>query len=161
MAPRIYDRAAILVDLWSLKQSKAGFRAFPAARDLSLATLDMISSAAFGMEKSNAALSKEVEQVQSFHPEMALDMSGPLEFPRAAQAPDIEALLDMADMMAIAQGSPFPTLAQWLALLKPRHARAHWQRRALISRQTTKSLRRLASTGDESVPESALDELLR
>ncbi|EQL01292.1 cytochrome P450 monooxygenase [Ophiocordyceps sinensis CO18] len=159
--PRIYDRAAVLVDLWSLKQSKVRARPFAAARDLSLATLDMISSAAFGMEKSKAALSKEMLRVQSFDIKGGPESSAVVEFPRATQDPEIEALLDMANMMAIAQGSPFPTLAQWLGLLKPRHARAHWHRRVLLRRQTEKSLQRLASTGDESVPESALGQLLR
>lgn len=113
------------------------------------------------MEKSKAALSKEMLRVQSFDIKGGPESSAVVEFPRATQDPEIEALLDMANMMAIAQGSPFPTLAQWLALLKPRHARAHWHRRVLLRRQTEKSLQRLASTGDESVPESALGQLLR
>ncbi|PHH70609.1 hypothetical protein CDD83_5399 [Cordyceps sp. RAO-2017] len=144
--------------MWTLKQSRALARPFAADHDLSLATLDMISSAAFGMEKSNAALTKEILCVQCFRPDAE---PGPVDFPRATQGPEIEGLLDIADMVAVAQGSPFPTLAQWLALLKPKHARAHWHRRKLLRRQTAKSLHRLARVGEKVVSQSALDELLR
>ncbi|RDA88581.1 hypothetical protein CP532_5853 [Ophiocordyceps camponoti-leonardi (nom. inval.)] len=160
VAPRVYDRAMLLVELWRLKHSIAGSLPFAADYDLCLATLDMISSAAFGMEKSEAALTKETERVRRFRPDHPL-ASGPAVFPRAEQGPETEALLDIADMVSIAQGSPFSTLAQWLALLKPSHARAHWYRRRLLRRQTAKSLHRLAAVGDGSVAESALDELLR
>ncbi|RDA93724.1 hypothetical protein CP533_0213 [Ophiocordyceps camponoti-saundersi (nom. inval.)] len=159
VAPRVYDRAMLLVELWRLKHSLAGNRPFAADHDLCLATLDMISSAAFGMEKAEAALTKETERVRRFRLDDA--GSGPVVFPRAEQGPETEALLDIADMVSIAQGSPFSTLAQWLALLKPSHARAHCYRRRLLRRQTAKSLHRLAAVGDGSVAESALDELLR
>ncbi|PHH80809.1 hypothetical protein CDD80_6899 [Ophiocordyceps camponoti-rufipedis] len=164
VAPRIYDRASLLVRLWHLKHSLAGARPFAADHDLCLAMLDMISSAAFGMEKSEATLTRETTYLTCRLRSGPVLGPGPADavvFPRAEQSPETEALLDIADMVSIAQGSPFPTLAQWLALLKPRHARAHWNRRRLLRRQTAKSLHRLAVAGDGSVPESALDELLR
>ncbi|PFH55196.1 hypothetical protein XA68_10461 [Ophiocordyceps unilateralis] len=161
VAPRVYDRAMLLVHLWRLKHSLAGARPFAADHDLCLATLDMISGAAFGMEKSEAALTRETERVRRFQSVPGTGPANAAVFARAAQSPETEALLDIADMVSIAQGSPFSTLAQWLALLKPSHARAHWHRRRLLRRQTAKSLHRLAVVGDGSVPESALDELLR
>ncbi|PHH62804.1 hypothetical protein CDD81_6696 [Ophiocordyceps australis] len=159
-APRIYNRVSLLVDLWGLKQSKAGTRSFSATRDLYLATLDMISSVAFGMEDSKAALKSEILCTQGFDVEPAEGVHEPVVFPCAPEDAEIEALLDIPDMVALAQSSPFPTMAQWLALLKPKHARAHWNRKSLLRRQTAKSLHRLSLMGEKAVPESALDELL-
>ncbi|KJZ79678.1 hypothetical protein HIM_01147 [Hirsutella minnesotensis 3608] len=161
VSPRIYQRAALLIELWNLKASAADSKPFTANHDLYMASLDMISSAAFGMDESQAAIAKEIRQIKSF-PSVVLDDSRKsIDFPQAAQGPEIEALLDIADMVAIAQASPFPTLAQYSALLKPKHARAHWHRRALLQRQTARCLTRLAITGGASAPQSALEELLR
>ncbi|KND86783.1 putative cytochrome P450 312a1 [Tolypocladium ophioglossoides CBS 100239] len=159
-APRVYDKAALLVDLWGLKLSKAQGRPFSATHDLYLATLDMISSVAFGMEASQAALTQEILHARFFSSDAYRAPNEPAAFPAAPANPEIEALLDIPEMVAIAQGSPFPALAQWLALLQPKHARAHWHRRSLLRRQTMRSLHRLALLGEKSVPESALDQLL-
>ncbi|POR31587.1 Putative cytochrome P450 312a1 [Tolypocladium paradoxum] len=159
-APRVYDRATLLVDLWGLKLSKAQGRPFSATHDLNLAALDMISSVAFGMGESKAALKQETLHARCFNVDPYRAPNEPADFPTASAGPEIEALLDIPEMVAIAQGSPFPSLAQWLALLKPKHARAHWHRRSLLRRQTARSLHRLALLGEKSVPESALDQLL-
>ncbi|KAJ6441061.1 cytochrome P450 monooxygenase [Purpureocillium lavendulum] len=159
-APRVYDKAALLVDLWRTKQLKAGGRPFSARNDLYLATLDMISSVAFGMEESKSCLKAELSTVQGFIPS-AFDLeTEPICFPSAPKDPEIEALLDIPEMISVAQSSPLPTLSQWLALLKPKHARAQWHRRALLRRQTVRCLQNLALSGEKNVPESALHQLL-
>ncbi|OAQ71843.1 cytochrome P450 monooxygenase [Purpureocillium lilacinum] len=159
-APRVYDKAALLVDLWRTKQSKAHDRPFAAGHDLYLATLDMISSVAFGMEESKSALKGELYAARSFNPSAFEVETEPVCFPPAPEDPEMEALMDIPDMIAVAQASPFPALAQWLALLKPKHARAHWHRRALLKRQTERCLYSLALLGDKNAPDSALHQLL-
>jgi len=159
-APRVYDKAALLVDLWRTKQSKAHDRPFAAGHDLYLTTLDMISSVAFGMEESKSALKAELHAARSFSPSAFEVETEPVCFPPAPEDPEMEVLMDIPDMIAVAQASPFPALAQWLALLKPKHARAHWHRRALLKRQTERCLYNLALLGDKNAPDSALHQLL-
>ena len=123
-APCVYEKAALLVDLWRLKQSKADERPFPALRDLYMATLDMISGVAFGMDSSKASLKREIAQMHCPEGTFSSELR-PADFPASRNDPDTEALLNISEMISIAQRSPFPALAQWLALLNPRHARAH------------------------------------
>lgn len=120
----------------------------------------MISSVAFGMEESKSALKGELYAARSFNPSAFEVETEPVCFPPAPEDPEMEALMDIPDMIAVAQASPFPALAQWLALLKPKHARAHWHRRALLKRQTERCLYSLALLGDKNAPDSALHQLL-
>lgn len=111
------------------------------------------------MEDHKAALVREIEHIKSINPALDASFQDPVEFPCAATDPEIEALLDMPKMLAIAQSSPFPWWSQRLALLKPKHAKAWWYRRSLIRTQTTKSLEKLRKYGHQR-RESALDQLL-
>lgn len=158
-APQIYERASALVALWNLKTAKAYGRPFSADHDLYSATLDMICGVAFGMEDAKSALRHQTAHVQATNPIFPSIEGGPVCFSPAPAIPELEALFNIPEMIAIAQASPFPLLAQSMALLKPRHARAHWNRRALIRRQIDRSLQRLALAGSDGC-ESALDQLL-
>lgn len=160
-APRVYENAAALVGLWSLKASKAQGRAFSANHDLYLSTLDMICGVAFGMDKQMSAVGQEIRSIEDFNPLCYLAKDEPVHFPTSPEDSYIESLLDIPEMVSIAQKSPLPTLSQWLALLNPKHARCHWNRRALIRRQTEKALDRISSDGEKHVAKSALDHLLR
>lgn len=151
----------MLVDLWDLKQSKSQGRPFTANHDLYLATLDTICGVAFGMDKSKAALANEYHHIEGFSTGIYDVSSQPVDFPVAATDADIDALLDIPEMIAIAQKSPFPTLAQWLAMLKPKHARAHFARQSLIKRKTTESLKNMYAMGEKYSAKSALDHLLQ
>lgn len=149
----------LLVELWDLKRHKAHGRPFSAGNDLYLATLDIICSVAFGMEDTKTALRHEIGHVRSVNPGVSRIADDPVIFPPGPIDPEIVALLDIPEMVAVAQKSAFPTFSQWLALLNPKHARAQWHRRRLIQRQTVKSLHKLANSGSDGC-ESALDQLL-
>lgn len=149
-----------MIKLWTLKADKGRGRPFNARDDLYLAALDIISSVAFGLDDGNGTLEREISHTQSFNPNEFRGFSGPLRFPRAPTDPETESLFDLADMIAIAQGSPFPTLSQHLAMLKPKHAKAWWYRRRLIHRQTTRSVKKLKEGRGEFMRECALDQLL-
>ncbi|KAJ6436077.1 hypothetical protein O9K51_11390 [Purpureocillium lavendulum] len=127
-------------------------------------TLDMISSVAFGMDSSKASLKREVEAIQQYGNKFRISKEGSIQFPPAPTDRDNEALFDIAKMISIAQGSPLPTLAQWLALLNPfnlEHSRAFFRRRSLLQQQTALSLHRLTSVDEQTTPKSALEYLLR
>ena len=94
-APRVFDRAALLVDLWKLKLFKAQGRSFHATRDLHLATLDMISSVAFGMEASKAALNQELSHTRCFELDTYHASDEPANFPTPRTDPEIESLLNI------------------------------------------------------------------
>ncbi|KAH0492809.1 hypothetical protein TgHK011_007740 [Trichoderma gracile] len=158
-APRIYDKALALVTLWKLKSSKAHGRPFFATEDLYSATLDMICVAAFGMENAKSALQQAIAHVQSTNPTIPEHEDAPADFPIAPTIPELDALFDGPKMVSIAQSSPFPGISQFLALLTPEHARAHWNRKTLIMGQIDKSLQRLIQSGSDGC-ESALDQLL-
>ncbi|KAH6605821.1 hypothetical protein Trco_004974 [Trichoderma cornu-damae] len=158
-APRTYEKATALVDLWNVKASKACGRPFSAGNDLYSATLDMICGVSFGMEDAKSALRHETAHALATNPTFSRVKGGPACFPSAPAIPELEALFDIPEMVSIAQGSPFPSFSQFLALLNPRHARAHWNRKTLIMRQIDRSLQRLLLAGAEGC-ENALDQLL-
>ena len=138
-------------------------RPFVASHDLYLLTLDAICAVAFGMEDDKTALGQEMNHVRPFNPGPSRNDDEPVDFPSAPLDPELEALLDIPEMLAIAQTSFAPRFSQCLALLKPKHAQAWWHRRSLIKRQTHRSLERFAQVGEgqeETQKESALDHLL-
>lgn len=119
----------------------------------------MICSVAFGMEDTSSALQHEIAHVQNISPTF-LNVGGePACFSPAPITPELDGLFNIPEMVSIAQASPFPSFSQTLALLNPKHARAHWNRKTLIMRQTNKSLQRLALAGSPGC-KSALDQLL-
>ncbi|KAL6897204.1 cytochrome P450 [Trichoderma evansii] len=158
-APQIYEKALVLIALWKLKASKGHGRPFSVNNDLYSATLDMICAVAFGMEDTSPALQHEIAHVQAINPTFPNVEGKPAYFPPAPITPELEGLFNIPEMVSIAQASPFPSFSQTLALLNSKHARAHWNRKTLIMRQTDKSLQRLTLAG---LPEckSALDQLL-
>ena len=148
----------LLVRLWKRKQSKG--QPFSARRDLYITTLDMISSVAFGMDNASGGLARELAHLENVdHPDQS--ERGPAQFRQAPSDPRTEALLDMSKMISIAQGSPFPRLAQWLALLcSPTHVYAYWCRRSLWKHQTAMSIHHFTSESEKPTVKSALDLLL-
>ncbi|TWU78300.1 hypothetical protein ED733_008393 [Metarhizium rileyi] len=158
--PRVYENAVALVGLWKLKESKARGRAFPANHDLYLSTQDAICAVAFGMDQQMSAIGQQtrhIERLLPLWPGVAVES---VRFPSVPVDAYVESILDIPEMVAIAQKSTFPALSQRLALLHPKHARAHWNRRALIRKQTERALRRMSSLGEKYTPQSALDHLL-
>jgi hypothetical protein len=119
----------------------------------------MICGVAFGMEDASTALRHEIAHVQAINPTFSTVEGGPAYFSPTSAMPELESLFNIPEMVSIAQASPFPSFSQFLALLKPRHARAHWNRKTLIMRQIDKSLQRITLAGVNQC-KSALDQLL-
>lgn len=119
----------------------------------------MICAVAFGMDDRSSALQHEISHIQSINPTFPIVKGEPACFSSAPVTPELEGLFNIPEMVSIAQASPFPSLSQTLALLNPKHARAHWNRKTLIMRQTDKSLQKL-TLGGSSECKSALDQLL-
>ncbi|KAI9147561.1 putative cytochrome P450 [Paramyrothecium foliicola] len=160
-APRVYQRASSLVELWTLKMHKGQGRPFVASEDLYLSALDTICSVAFGLDDDKTALKQEINHLRMFNPGVSRNADEPVAFPNAPKDPEIEALLDIPEMLAIAQKSFIPAIAQHLALLNPAHARGWWYRRSLIRRQTDSRLKQLGNVCEiDGKQESALDQLL-
>ncbi len=156
-APKIDRTARHLVELWRGKAAKAQGNAFSASHDLYLATLDMISGVAFNMDEAKCSLRSSINQL-NHDSGMFQPGTKTAEFAAPPLSPEVEALLDIPDMIAAAQGSPFPFLAQMLALLRnPKHLRCFWRRRSMLMRQTDIRLAR----PENSPPQCALDSLLQ
>ncbi|CAH0045165.1 unnamed protein product [Clonostachys solani] len=169
-SPRLYDAFAALVHLWHEKSTKAMGQPFCASHDLYMTTLDSICSVAFGLDESKRSLTREIDHVRSLPMPPASPAPGPqvspvisdaspVEFSRPEPNPEIEALLDIPEMLSISQKSGFPWIAQRLALLRPKHARAMRNRQALIDTQTENSLKRLFAGGEKEM-QCALDWML-
>lgn len=152
--PRVYENAVALVDLWGIKELKALERPFSANHDLYLSTLDTICAVAFGMDREMSAVGHQTRHIEGFKPVEHWGLDVVARFPTAPTDAYLESILDIPEMVAIAQKSFFPTLSQRLALLSPKHARG------LIRKQTEQALRGISSLGDQYTPKSALDHLL-
>ncbi|KEY73823.1 hypothetical protein S7711_03121 [Stachybotrys chartarum IBT 7711] len=159
-APRAHDRAQHILALWELKLQKGQGRPFAADHDLFLGMLDIISSVAFGMEGMSPALQQEAAFLETINPNLPASAAEPVSFDRTTMSREVEALLDIPEMLAIGQGSPFPKTTQILAaLFRPKHARAFWHQRSLMVDQTNKALRKVTD-GGEDTRSSALDYLV-
>lgn len=119
----------------------------------------MICAVAFGMEDTSSALQHETAHVQATAPSFPNVEGEPACFAPAPITPELDGLFNIPEIVSIAQASPFPSFSQALALLNPKYARAHWNRKTLIMRQTDKSLQRLTLAGSYKC-KSALDQLL-
>lgn len=159
-APRAHDSAQHILALWELKLQKGQGRPFAADHDLFLGMLDIISSVAFGMEGMSSALQQEAVFLRTINPKLPASATESVSFDRTTMSREVEALLDIPEMLAIGQGSPFPKTTQILAaLFRPKHARAFWHQRSLMVEQTTKALKKVTD-GGEDTRSSALDYLV-
>lgn len=148
------------MQLWTLKTEKSRGRPFEASHDLYLAALDTICSVAFELEDEKTSLRQQLVHTEPQTPQMSLANTAiPASFTSASLDSELEALLDIPEMMATAQRNPFPWLAQRLRLLRPRHAKAMWFRKKLIWEETKKSLKKLTEKGEVSKT-CALDHLI-
>lgn len=116
----------------------------------------MICGIAFGMEQAHGSLASSIRHIKSRQSGTLQPGTKTFQFPQPTLSPEVEALLNMPNMVATAQSSLLPELS-WLALLKPKNAMSFWRRRVLM-RQMTDSL--LART-EASPAECALGHLLQ
>ncbi|KAL7940197.1 cytochrome P450 [Trichoderma barbatum] len=152
---QIYNTSDSLIKLWTLKASISHGKPFLADRDIHLATLDIICTVAFGTESLKSALQNEVSHVKSGLLQLPSNGGEAVCFSSGAAIPDLEALLNAPKMISVAQGSLFPRLSQFLALLNPKNGLAYWNRKVLIKRQ-----KEMGPAGSGEC-RCALDQLLR
>lgn len=156
-APRLYDKARSLIQLWTMKMEKGRGCPFRVDHDFHLAVLDSICSVAWGLEEEKEALCREARHLEAFSPDIPPEGDDPVNFVNAPMDPDMAALVNMSDMIDMAQRCPFHFLS-FFAMLRPKNAKAWWHRRRLVYRQTTKRVERLR----RGMPlDCALDQLLR
>lgn len=159
-ATQIYNKVDSLIKLWALKTYMSQGKSFLADRDIHLTTLDIICAVAFRTENLQSALQREISHIASEQPGIFCNDSEPVYFSPAAAIPELESLLNAPKMISIAQGSIFPRVSQFLALLISRNELAYWNRKQFIRHQIERRLKKLDCDGSAE-NKCALDQLLR
>ena len=123
-APRIYNAALELVELWRLKIELAGDHPFSAPSDIHHVTLDAIWAATFGV--SSGTTKSQVDLLLSLTKLEVLprDKNLPVEFPKGPTPPAFNAIATMTDSLDNAIGSPLPSWHHWLIRQTPSYRTA-------------------------------------
>ncbi|KAI0127598.1 cytochrome P450 [Xylariales sp. AK1849] len=160
-APEIYSKTMTLIDFWALKATAAKGKPFDALRDIIDAALDIINAAAFASDASMSTLKHQLDYLETVDHSQLVDSShGSIQFPRAADVPDIAAIYTITEHLGTQFRSMKPRLDHKIRLLtSPKLRRSIAQKDAMISREIDRSVARFRS-GDNTMF-SALDHVLQ
>lgn len=173
-APEVYQKMALLVDLWSLKTARSRGRPFRADQDIYMAALDITMAAAFDFPRQTTMILKQIKHLQlvdeenprasdgSSHAADTEDSSEPIVHPSVSMDPELEACVYLTESISVAFQSPVPRLAHWLYLQKSVSKRMTSLKEALIRRNIDEGLGRLqAAAGKDVKMKCAVDQVLR
>ena len=123
-APRIYNAALDLIELWRLKIKLAGNHPFSAPSDIHLLALDAIWGITFGTSsgatKSQVALLSSFAELEALSP----DENVPAEFPKGPTPRAFNATVTMTGSLDKSAGSPLPRWHHWLIRQTPSYRNA-------------------------------------
>lgn len=155
-ASQIYEKFALLIDLWTGKLRLSNGRPFDGGEDIHNAALDIIMAASFGLDPEQSQLSKQIRELES--------ESGPgdegeaFEFKHVPLDDELGSFTTLAGSVAVAVRSPLPRLGHFLYRnLSPTMRRAAAGRDRLRNREVAKSIERKRSGHPE---QCALDNML-
>ena len=113
-APRVYNAALDLMELWHLKLKLAANRPFSASSDIHHMTLDAILVVTLGT--SSGTTKSQVAHLSSHanRQSWSLDENVPAEFPKGPTSPVFDAIVTMTDSVDKTIFSPLPSWHHWL-----------------------------------------------
>ncbi|RSL42925.1 hypothetical protein CEP54_015300 [Fusarium duplospermum] len=155
-APEMYQKFALLVDLWTSKLRLAKGRPFNVCEDIHHAALDIVMAASFGLEPEQSQIAKQTR-------ELAVESStggqnDVIEFKHVHLDEELGCFTTLADSIVVAVRSPLPRLSHFLYRnFSPTMRRAAAGRDKLRNREIAKSIERMKAGHPERC---ALDNML-
>ncbi|GIZ48141.1 hypothetical protein CKM354_001121400 [Cercospora kikuchii] len=148
-APKMWDSAMRLIELWKLKAKLADGRSWSASTDVYKGALDIVWAATFGEEMGSAKA-----QIAHLSKYEKLDGGeGPaVTFPTAKDPEDFTCILDLGEGMEYPINSMWPKMAHWLVLnFFPIQRKARSRKDKMITKQLQDAhakFSKLAEAGD-------------
>ncbi|KAJ4171553.1 hypothetical protein NW754_013321 [Fusarium falciforme] len=155
-SPEIYEKFALLVDLWNGKARLSNGRPFDAAEDIHNAALDIIMAASFGLGLEQSQIAKQTRELEGASSPGGRD--DVFEFKQVPLDEELRFFTTLTDSIIVAARSPLPRLGHFLYRnLSPMMRRAAAGRDRLRNREIAKSVERRRSGHPERC---ALDNML-
>ncbi|KAL6365870.1 hypothetical protein LRP88_00449 [Fusarium phalaenopsidis] len=155
-SPEIYEKFALLVDLWNDKARLSNGRPFDAAKDIHNAALDIVMAASFGLGLEQSQIAKQTRELEGASSLGGRD--GVFEFKHVPLDEELRFFTTLVDSILVAVRSPLPRLGHFLYRnLSPMMRRAAAGRDRLSNREIAKSVERRRSGHPERC---ALDNML-
>ncbi|KAI8652321.1 hypothetical protein NCS57_01295600 [Fusarium keratoplasticum] len=155
-SPEIYEKFALLVDLWNGKARLSNGRPFDAAEDIHNAALDIIMTASFGLGLEQSQIAKQTRELEGASSPGGRD--DVFEFKHVPLDEELRFFTILTDSIIVAVRSPLPRLSHFLYRnLSPMMRRAAAGRDRLRNREIAKSVERRRSGHPERC---ALDNML-
>ncbi|UPK95342.1 hypothetical protein LCI18_006277 [Fusarium solani-melongenae] len=155
-SPEIYEKFALLVDLWSNKARLSNGRPFDTAEDIHNAALDIIMAVSFGLGLEQSQIAKQTRELEGASSPGGRD--DVFEFKHVPLDEELGFFTILADSILVAVRSPLPRLGHFLYRnLSPMMRRAAAGRDRLRNREIAKSVERRRSGHPERC---ALDNML-
>ncbi|KAK2603993.1 hypothetical protein QQS21_003829 [Conoideocrella luteorostrata] len=161
-APRAYDVAVNLMELWRLKHRIAQGRPFCASEDIIEFSFDAILSAATGLGHSGGDVKQQLLHLRQFENDKSLTGNGkigePIKLPALKRSTKLVALTTDEESLWKGFYQPWPTLYHRINKLRPSVRNAQRVLRGYINSQIAEAVPRLRADGS---PESALDYVIQ
>ncbi|KAH7234425.1 cytochrome P450 [Fusarium solani] len=155
-SPEIYEKFALLVDLWNNKARLSNGRPFNASEDIHNAALDIVMAASFGVGLEQSQIAKQTRELEGASSPGGRD--DVFEFKHVPLDEELRCFTTLTDSILVAVRSPLPRLSHFLYRnLSPTMRRAAAGRDRLRNREIAKSVERRRSGNPERC---ALDNML-
>ncbi|KAI0530020.1 cytochrome P450 [Xylaria digitata] len=162
-APRIYAKAAALVNLWTLKLEINEKGLFSAGKDISDAAIDIIQAVSFGLDDDMSTIKRQFDyltKLKSAGQQILQGDTGPAEFPRVPPAASIAACFMVGEHAGSLFKSLFPKAFHHFKVLTNAQLRRNIAtKEEFIRCEINKTVARFQSHGERSV-RSAMDSVL-
>ncbi|KAI0190171.1 cytochrome P450 [Xylaria flabelliformis] len=163
-APRVYEKAMALVQLWELKLEIARDRPFSAIRDISDAAIDIILAVAFDLDDEMSTVLRQISHLKRLGAkdlDIPMDADGSLDFPRVSPSVAIDACHAVGEYAGSLFKSLFPKALHRFKVMSNSRLRRHIRLKdEFIRSEIDKSIARLHG-GRELKANSATDCVLR
>ncbi|KAI1109203.1 cytochrome P450 [Nemania sp. NC0429] len=166
-APRIYDVACHLLDLWGVKSRLAGGRPFDVSNDVGEFAFDAVVSAAFGLGPQGGDIKYQHEQLaklacnndSSSISKADHDTDFPISFPAAPRSAKLDSLRIDEESLRQSFMVPWPRLYHFFNSLRPSVRAARRILRGYVASQIIKAVPGLRD-GTQN-PQCALDYVIQ
>ncbi|GAP91337.1 putative cytochrome p450 [Rosellinia necatrix] len=157
-APEVYKSICTLIKVWQAKCDMAEGRPFSAYHDITYTALDGIFASSFGLPEEGGNMSRCLNAVLKWKPDIPPNIDEPVTFPDIHVAEIFAAILTLANSVTDTQMSPAPSLTGWVIRQFPYMRKAIAVKDKYILDKVEESVA-LVEGGDEE-PRSAMHSVL-
>lgn len=157
-APNIHASCEQFVALWRCKAALAAGRPFDAEMDMFHTALDGVMAFTFGAEYPDRAIQPQLEVLQTLVPENIQreeDMDAAVIFPHTEIPSDLESIIQLVERLEVVQAGGLQQIGWFFEKMTKRFKTLQKTKDALIQREITTALEKLAAADEITSEDSA------